>query len=141
MKVIVIILALSFLATVAQAATLDSEDAVSKLVDQAMAKIGSGDLEGGLLLLKPYVAIPDSEFNVMLEQAKLQMPFLQGRIGKSLGAEFINERAVGRSLFQIVYLQKFEKHAIRWRFLFYGVNGKWTLNAFNFDDKIQLLFG
>ena len=140
MKILIILMFFLY-AAVVQAATLDSEEAASKLVDQAMAKIGSGDLEGGLLLVKPYVAIPDAEFNVMLEQANLQMPLLQGRIGKSLSAEFINERAVGRSLFQIVYLQKFERHALRWRFLFYSANGKWSLNAFNFDDKIQLLFG
>ncbi|HEX9445421.1 MAG TPA: hypothetical protein VGA73_14965 [Candidatus Binatia bacterium] len=140
MKILVILMFLVF-AAVAQAATLDSEEAASKLVEQAMAKVGSGDLEGGLLLMKPYAVMPESEFNVILEQAKLQLPLLQGRFGKSLGAEFINERAVGRSLFQIVYLQKFEKHAMRWRFLFYGVNGKWSLNAINSDDKIHLWFG
>jgi hypothetical protein len=76
-----------------------------------------------------------------LEQAKLHLPVLQGRFGKSLGSEFIRERTIGRSLLQIVHIQKFEKHALRWQFIFYSPDKKWVLNTFNFDDKINLLFG
>lgn len=130
-----------FLSSTIGAATLDSEEAASKLVEQVMAKVGSGDLEGGLLIIKPYVIMPEAEINVLIEQAKLQLPLAQGRFGKVIGAEFVAERSLGKSLYQVVYLQKFEKHAMRWRFLFYSVNGKWMLDALNYDDKIHLLFG
>ncbi|MDO8682998.1 MAG: hypothetical protein Q7N50_05890 [Armatimonadota bacterium] len=127
--------------TIGEAASLDSKEAARKLTDQVMAKVASGDLDGGLLLLKPYLIIPDSEFKVMLEQTKLQLPAIQGRFGKIIGSEFINEKMIGKSLLQIIQLQKFQKHAMRWRFIFYSPDGKWVLNTFNFDDKIQLLFG
>jgi len=126
--------------TVASAATLESKDAAKKLTDQIMAKVASGDIEGGFLLMKPYLIIPESEFNVMVEQTKLQLPAIQGRFGKILGAEFIIEKAVGKSLLKIVQIQKFEKHIMRWNFIFYSPNGKWVLNTFNFDDQIHSMF-
>jgi hypothetical protein len=52
----------------------------------------------------------------------------------------ISEKTVGKSLLQIVQIQKFEKHIMRWRFIFYNPGGKWVLSTFNFDDKIQSLF-
>ncbi len=126
--------------TVASAATLESKDAAKKLTDQIMAKVASGDIEVGFLLMKPYLIIPESEFNVMVEQTKLQLPAIQGRFGKILGAEFISEKMVGKSLLKIVQIQKFEKHIMRWNFVFYSPNGKWVLNTFNFDDKIYSMF-
>jgi hypothetical protein len=140
-KIIVLLLTILAFPTFVQSATLDSEEAASKLAEQVMAKVGAGDLEGGLLIAKPYFVMPEAEVNVVIEQAKLQLPLLHGRFGKMLGAEFVAERSLGKSLYQVLYLQKFEKHAMRWRFIFYNASGKWMLDALNFDDKIQLLFG
>ena len=124
-----------------RAESLDSDEAASKLVEQVMAKVGAGDLEGGLLLAKPYLVMPEAEVNAIIEQAKIQQPLLHARFGKPLGAEFVAEKSLGKSLYGIFYLQKFEKHAMRWRVVFYSASGKWMLDAINFDDKIQLLFG
>jgi hypothetical protein len=77
--------------TTVHAASLESKEAARKLTDQVMVKVASGDLHGGLLLMKPYTIIPESEFNVMLEQTKLQLPTIQGRFGKTLGAEFLGD--------------------------------------------------
>jgi hypothetical protein len=76
------------ISTIAHAATLESKDAAKKLTDQVMIKVSAGDIEGGLFLMKPYLVIPESEFNVMIEQTKLQLPIMQGRFGKVLGAEY-----------------------------------------------------
>ncbi|GLI37492.1 hypothetical protein GHYDROH2_09930 [Geobacter hydrogenophilus] len=119
---------------------LNSKEAARNLTDQIMTKVATGDIEGGLLLMKPYVIIPESEFNVMLEQTKLQLPVIQGRFGKILGTEFISEKAVGKSMLQITQIQKFEKHVMSWKFIFYCPNGKWILNTFNFDDNIRSFF-
>jgi hypothetical protein len=131
---------LFLMAASSHAATLDSKDAARKLTDQVMAKVGSGDIEGGLLVMKPYVIIPESEFNVTLEQTKLQLPAMQGRFGKIIGTEFISEKVVGKSLLKIVQIQKFEKHIMRWNFIFYNPDGKWVLNSFYFDDNIRAMF-
>lgn len=133
-------LLLIFGATAVQADTLDSTENARKLTDQVMAKVTAGDFLGGFNVMKPYLIIPDSEFNVMCEQAKSQLPVIQSRFGTSVGSEFISERMIGKSLLQIVHIQKFEKHAMRWRFTFYNPKGKWILNTFNFDENIQALF-
>lgn len=139
MKIIAVVM-LFLMATTANAATLESKDAARKLTDKIMVKVASGDIEGGFLLMKPYLIIPESEFNVMVEQSKLQLPVMQGRFGKIIGSEFITEKVVGKSLLQIVQIQKFEKHIMRWTFTFYSPDGKWVLNTFNFDDNIRSLF-
>lgn len=139
MKIIALVMFL-LMTTTAGAATLESKDAAKKLTDQIMSKVASGDIEGGLLLMKPYLIIPESEFNVMVEQTKLQLPVMQGRFGKIIGAEFIKEKTVGKSLLQIVQIQKFEKHVMRWSFIFYSPDGKWVLNTFNYKDAIESMF-
>ena len=105
-----------------------------------MIKVSAGDIEGGLFLIKPYLVIPESEFNVMIEQTKLQLPIMQGRFGKVLGAEFIKEKTAGKSLLKIIQIQKFERHIMRWNFIFYNPDGKWVLNTFYLDDNIRSLF-
>ncbi len=140
MKYLFVLIALFCMVNVTQAATLDSQEAATKLTNDVMSKISAGDLNGGFLLVKPYLIVPESEFNVMLEQAKLQLPMIQGRFGKSLDAELIKEKMAGKSLLQIVQIQKFEKHILRWTFYFYNPNGKWVLNSFTFDDKMLALF-
>ena len=139
MKIIAIVL-LFLMSTAASAATLVSKDAARKLTDDVVSKISSGDLDGGFLLVKPHLIVPESEFNVMLEQAKLQLPMIQGRYGKSLGAEYIKEKMIGMSLLQIIQIQKFERHIIRWKFTFYNPDGKWVLDSFIYDDNISSLF-
>jgi len=139
MRIVAVVMFL-LMTTAAAAATLESKDAARKLTDDVVGKITSGDLEGGFLLTKPHLIVPESEFNVMLEQAKLQLPMIQGRFGKSLGAEFIKEKTIGKSLLQIVQLQRFERHIIRWKFTFYKPDSKWVLNSFTFDDNINALF-
>lgn len=139
MKIIVAVMAL-LIATSASAGTLNSKIAARKLTDQVMTKVTAGDIDGGFMLMKPYTIIPESEFNVAIEQTKLQLPLMQGRFGKTVGMEFIREKSVGNSLLQIVQIQKFEKHVMRWNFIFYSAEDKWILNSFNFDDKIYSLF-
>jgi hypothetical protein len=131
---------LLLISTAAGAATLESKEAARKLTDQVMAKVGGGEIEAGLLLLKPYAVIPDAQFSVMVDNVKLQLPVMQQRFGKVIGSEFILERSAGESLLKIVQIQKFEKHAMRWNFLFYSADGKWVLNACTFDDKLQSVF-
>jgi len=139
MKFIAIVMYI-LVTTTAHAASLDSNDAARALTDQIMAKVGSGDIEGGFQLMKPFLIIPESEFNVMMEKTKMQLPAIQMRFGKTIGSEFIKEKLVGYSLLQIVQIQKFEKHILRWDFIFYSPDGKWILNTFNFNDQIQSMF-
>lgn len=120
--------------------TLTSTVEARQLSDKVMAKVGSGDVEGGIRLTKPYIIIPPSEFEVMLEQLKLQQPVVSQRFGKTIGSEFIREDKVGENLLRTIYIHRFEKHAMRWSFYFYRGKTGWTINTFKTDDDLRQLF-
>jgi hypothetical protein len=128
------------LSTSAFAATLKDAGEARKLSDQVMAKVAAGDTEAALRLTKPYLIIPDSEFETMVGQMKLQAPVMAARFGSTIGAEFVRQDAIGDSLFRVTYIQKFEKHPMRWVFYFYKGKEGWVLNTFRTDDVIQQLF-
>jgi len=131
---------LASLSFAASGATLKGPSDARKLADNVMAKVAAGDTEGGLRLTKPYVIIPDAEFEAMLGQLKLQAPLMASRFGATVSSEFIREDTVGDSLVRLTYIQRFERHPMRWVFYFYRGKDGWVLNTFRTDDAIQLLF-
>lgn len=122
------------------AETLPSAQAARELSDKVMSRVASGDLEGGLRLMKPYGIVPEAEMEAAIGQAKLQAPMYVQRFGKIIGREFIREEKIGESLLRITHLQKFEKHVMRWTFIFYEGGSGWVLNTFYFDDNIRAIF-
>jgi hypothetical protein len=139
MKNLLILLALLFPGLV-KAETLPTLPAAMEITDKAMSSVADGDLEGGLKLLKPYLVIPPAEFDAMLGQATLQLPAISQRFGRSVGKAFIREDKVGDSLVRFIFIQKFEKTAMRWLFFYYRSPTGWVLNTFTYDDSFQLLF-
>lgn len=124
----------------ANANTLKSKSEMRALTDKVVATIASGDFEGGLKEMNPFIIIPQSEFDASLESAKFQWPAVLARFGNPIGHEFICEKGAGQSVFRIIQIVKFEKHVARFTFLFYKPQDEWVLNTYNFDDKIQSLF-
>ena len=120
--------------------TLKDKDAAKALANAVMDQVGRTQTAEALGMLKPYLVIPSSEFEVMIEQMKLQMPMIEQRFGRTLGVELVGTEEVGESLMLITYIQKFEKHVMRWKFYFYKPNKEWVLNTFFTDDKIQTIF-
>jgi hypothetical protein len=137
--VVMLALALLFTPSVS-AAKLESVDAAIAVTDQIMKRVVAGDLKGGFELAKPHAAVPAAEVDAIVGQAELMQPMLVARFGKSIGYEQIRNDAVGSSLAQIVYIQRFEKHAMVWRFILYrGIDG-WIINSFKYEDDIGSAF-
>lgn len=130
---------LSTSVTVAADALRSKEDA-RVLSDAVVRTVASGDVEAGLKLVKPYVIVPESEFDAAVESAKEKWPSVQARFGKSIGYEFVCEQSAGESIYRIVEIVKFEKHAVRFTFLYYRPKNDWLLNTYHFDDQIQSVF-
>lgn len=120
--------------------TLPNKSAAKDLAASVMEKVAKGEMDQGLELLRPYLAIPSPEFDVMKNQLALQAPMIKQRFGETLSFEYIGAEDVGESIMLIVYIQKFEKYAMRWKFYFYNPKDGWIINQFNTDDQIQLLF-
>ncbi len=119
---------------------LSSKTEAKNLAKSIMELIGKGDIQNGLKLAKPYLIIPAHEFEGVLNSLKMQAPVIEQRFGKTIGMEFAKIEESGESLMLVVYLQKFEKHLMRWKFYFYKGKDGWVLNTFNTDDQIQLMF-
>jgi hypothetical protein len=135
-----LLLVLICTSSVALADSLKGPTEAKDLTNRVMAKVGSGDIEGGLMLTKPYLIIPSAEFDVMLNQLRMQQPAMIQRFGKSIGFEFIREDKIGENLLRIIQINRFEKHAMRWSFYFYKGKDGWVLNTFKTDDDIRQLF-
>ena len=131
---------LFLMSPIACAAKLENLDSAVALTDHVMKLISSGDMKGGFELVKPYTVIPPAEVDVMLGQAEMQKPLVLSRFGKDIGYELIRKDEIGSSVAQVIYLQKFEKHAMVWRFILYRGNDGWTMNSFKFVDDITAAF-
>jgi len=144
MRTLVLLIAACFLLSVGEAraagTAAPSLADLRKVTDGVMAKVGSGDIEGGLRAIRPYTIIPSAEFEVMLSQVPAQLPGISARFGASIGQEFIREEKLGESVARIVYIHKFEKHPMRWMFFAYKGKSGWVINTFRFDDKWHELF-
>lgn len=120
--------------------TLKSEQEAKRLAEKVMGFAAKGDISGAFATMKPYVVIPDAEFQGMALQSKSQRDQFGVRFGKSFGYEFISERKYGDSILRIIYVEKTAKHALPWMFLFYKSPTGWVLNSFAWNDQIQTLF-
>ena len=142
MRLMPLVLLLPFMAPPAFAdqKTVETMTLMRATTDQIMAKVGMGDLEGGLLLMQPLTVIPTSEFEAALGQIKLQAPMYAQRFGPPTGTEFIKEEDVGNSLSRLTYIDKFEHHVMRWQFYCYHAKAGWVIDTFRFDDQITALF-
>jgi hypothetical protein len=86
MRILVVVVCL-FMAPSAMADTFSSTKAARELLDKVMASVSSGDVEGGLAMLKPFTIVPGAEFDAMVGQTTLKMPMIAQRFGKTIGHE------------------------------------------------------
>ncbi len=128
--------------TTVDAQTLGSTEAARKLTDDVLNTIIAGNIKAGFALLKPHVTSERvADFETGLDTIVAQISTIERQFGKTIGKEFLREKALGESLYEVVQLQKFEQHAAYWRFIFYRPrDGKWVLSNFNMSTQIEALF-
>ena len=81
----------------------DSTAAVA-LAEKVVKKASTGDVRGGLELARQYLAIPSSQFDVLLGQLEMQAPVQATQYGKSIGYELLRNDTVGDSLIRVIYI-------------------------------------
>lgn len=111
-----------------------------KLADKAVALFQQGKFAEAYGALKPYWPLAAVEIDSLANQTETQWPVVRQRFGASIGSEFISEKKVGNSFVQFIYIQKFERHALRWLFTFYKPTDRWIVNGASFDDTISAMF-
>ena len=140
MSKIIALVFLVFVSLSSNAATLADKEAAKELAKKVMSQIAKGNMEAGIKLTQPYLIVPEHEFHAMLDQMKMQGPAITQRFGRTLDVEVAAVEEVGKSLMLVMYIQKFERHLLRWKFYFYKPQEEWVLNTFLFDDQIYSMF-
>lgn len=135
-----LVLALLLVPAALPADSFASPAEARQLADRVVALFVQEKIVEGYELLKPYWPLAPVEIDSLANQTGTQWPVVKQRFGASLGSEFISLRQAGQSLVELVYLHKFERHAIRWVFVFYKPADRWLINGVSFDDSISLLF-
>ena len=59
----------------------------------------------------------------------------------AIGYVLISRENIKDTILKRVYVVKYERHLIRWSFIFYKPYSSWILDYFNYDDAIEALFG
>ena len=90
--------------------------------------------------IKIFFPIPEDEFNNLVTQTKNQFQMVKNRFETTIGYELFKKESIKDLMVKYTYIMKFEKHIIRWMFIFYKPTQGWLLNWFHWDDKIDALF-
>ena len=113
---------------------------IEKFTKNVMTLVGDNKVQDGLDIVSEYILLADTEFSVIKDQFDIQGPVLENRYGKVIGMEFIETKKIGSSLVNVVYLQKFEKYIVEWKFYFYKANDTWSLNTFRTSSNVETMF-
>ena len=124
----------------AHAQTIASTDEVRALTQRAMERVVAGNVDELFDMLSPYWPIPENEITGLRLQTLKQRNLVRQRFGANDGIARVDERLVADSILRITYIEKFERHIIRWVFTFYKPEDRWVVNGVNWDDDIDALF-
>lgn len=113
--------------------TLDIAREVVTLIEQ-------DDLDAAFDLLKLHWPLSDAEVDNLKEHTVQQRKTVIDRYGKTIRVEFIKTDVVGDSLIRHTFIEKFERHALKWQLSFYRPDKKWIINSVYWDDKISELY-
>ena len=137
---LVLVVMLTLTGTARATNTLESVDAVRALVQNAMDHVLKGDTFILFNQMTPYWPLPEGEISDLIVKTFEQRKVVLERFGKTVGIVPIDERMVAETIFRITYVEKFERHIIRWVFTFYRPGDGWMVNSVLWDDHVDALF-
>lgn len=132
--------ALAGLCQTAQADALKSETEVRALADKVMAQAGAGRTDDAYGTMSPYSLVDIRALEAARSNARSARMAIEARVGNSVGYEFIRSEKVGDSLIKLTYIEKTERQAIPWQFIFYKAPAGWGISAFSNGDNVDALF-
>ena len=124
----------------AAAEGLKDEQQVLALTQRMMETAMTREPDAVFALLKPHYPVDPAEIDALSSNARMYWAAVATRFGKPLAYERVQTERIGTSFVRYTYLQKFEKHALRWTFSFYRPKDTWLANTFKFDDAIESLY-
>lgn len=120
---------------------LRTERDVRNLCENALSHIVEGDPAQGISMLRPYATgISKEDVDSLENQLLGQAGTIKQSYGEAIGYVLISEEDLSDTILKAVYVVKYERHLIRWTFIFYKPYDSWILDYFNYDDRIEALF-
>jgi hypothetical protein len=140
MKKVIFLLLFLALSHSAIAGSFKAEQELRPFADKFMDQIIVSKFQEALNSAKPYWPLPAVEIDGLANQIQQQWPIVDQRFGQSIAKEFLKEERIGKSFIRYYYLQKFENHALYWRFDFYKPHKEWVINGVIYLDNLEILY-
>ncbi|MGE3317701.1 MAG: hypothetical protein AB7I18_00225 [Candidatus Berkiella sp.] len=139
-KFMTLIAAVSFSVGAFAADQLKNVRATKRVAENVISQIEQGKEEAAFTQLKVYWPLAPGEIDDMLAHTKEQRKIVKERFGQPLSVEFIRTEEVGNSLVRHTFIEKFERHALRWQLSFYKPSDHWIVNTIYWDDKVSEVY-
>ena len=117
-----------------------SPDEAVALSDRVMRMMAEGDVAEAIELATPFTVVSAEQWETLIKQATEQQPVLSERFGKTLDYELLRNDMVSDSLIRAVFLQRFERYAMVWQFIWYRGQDGWVLTHLRYGDDIGTMF-
>lgn len=124
----------------AHADTLKTEAEIRPLADKIMAFAGAGRTDDAYGAMSPYALVDIRTLETARLQARGSRMAIEAQLGASTGYEFIRAEKLGDSLVKLSYIEKTERQAVPWQFIFYRTPAGWGISAFSNGDDVNVLF-
>ena len=114
--------------------------ATKRLAENVVLMVKDNSIDQAFKDLKAHWPLSAEELDNLLAHTKEQRKAVQEHFGKPLSVEFIRTEELGQSLVRHVFIEKFEKHALKWQLSFYKPSEEWIVNSIYWDVKISDLY-
>jgi hypothetical protein len=120
--------------------SLRSEEDVVDLTEAFLAAIVASDVKGAYRLAAEHWPLAPSELATRVEEAEERRRELRKTLGLSLGSELQARESAGERVVRVTHLERFDKGAVVWRFVFYRADRAWALVELSDTADLSVLF-
>jgi hypothetical protein len=120
--------------------SLRSEDDVVDLAEAFLGSIVAGDVKGAFRLAALHWPLSAPELATRIEEAEERRRELRKTLGLSLGHELRSRESAGDRVVRVTHLERFDKGAVVWRFVFYRADRAWALVDVSETSDLSVLF-
>jgi hypothetical protein len=114
----------------------DDYQAAEQIAKQAVEKLKDDDISGMFSFLKGKINGDDKSFGNIESALPMVKEARLASYGNSVHeVEFLHREVVGKSIVCFTYLEKLERQAVIWKFVFYRATTQWHLSGLMWDDK------
>ncbi len=120
-------------------ALLTEADALA-LCEVFHERVVAGRYKEAFTQIRPYFPVSQARVDKIESETTEQLGMAELQFGKALDHSFVSADQVQGTVLRFRFLQRFDRDAIFWEFVFYRPQNVWLINALGFDDEIRDLF-